>query len=187
MKFYVFPRKWNDIYFSISMKDSSSKSSLKYKKLNRKHKKSIRSRWTYKYVSLLFIQRTLKLLKDNFSSLTTKKKPLISKWADGNRVGRGNREYRVRLAIVTYLEALWKYSSSSMKNSLVGSVMTKVHVPLRVLGTFKRVNWRLYVHLSSQVLPPQHYWFYYCRDEIFLSPSVVVGSHWAIVAPSKID
>ena len=43
MKFYVFPRKWNDIYFSISMKDSS-----------RETQKSIRSRWTNKCVCLLF-------------------------------------------------------------------------------------------------------------------------------------
>ena len=43
MKFYVFPRKWNDIYFSISMKDNSKET-----------QKSIRSRWTNKCVSLLF-------------------------------------------------------------------------------------------------------------------------------------
>ena len=56
MKFYVFPRKWNDIYFSISMKDSSSrKSSQIHTKLNREtQKKSIRSRWTNKCVCLLF-------------------------------------------------------------------------------------------------------------------------------------
>ena len=78
MKFYVFPRKWNDIYFSISMKDSS-------RERQEKHKEQVNEQ-----MCVSFIQRTLKLLKDNFSSLTTTttKKTLISKWADGYSKGR---------------------------------------------------------------------------------------------------
>ena len=62
MKFYVFPRKWNDIYFSISMKDSS-------RERQEKHKEQVNEQ-----MCVSFIQRTLKLLKDNFSSLTTTSK-----------------------------------------------------------------------------------------------------------------
>ena len=45
----------------------------------KKHKEQVNEQ-----MCVSFIQRTLKLLKDNFSSLTTTtKKTLISKWADG--------------------------------------------------------------------------------------------------------
>lgn len=63
------------------MKDSSSRRNSQIQKKNKEQ--------VNEQMCVSFIQRTLKLLKDNFSSLiTTTKKTLISKWADGYSIGR---------------------------------------------------------------------------------------------------
>lgn len=98
MKFYVFPRKWNDIYF-FNFHEGQQQKKQSNTKLNRetkKHKEQVKNEQMY----VSFIQRTLKLLKDNFSSLnTTTKKNSYFKMSRWLYDGRGNREYRVRIAL----------------------------------------------------------------------------------------